>query len=737
MPKKFAVLLLLKSITLFAYTVSFAQQLQPDRSYIIPPDEFGQICSLDPTDINAHYRYKPLELRAKLPHAETGSTFQVSYISNCNGSQWPVQARQAFEHSVQIWSNYVRSDVPVRVQANWVEQGQGVLGSAGPAIYYAFGQDSGPVKSDVFYPIAMISAITGTDFVVEEGDVDFDIIVNINCEFNRWYFGTDADPPSNQIDLVTVILHELGHGLGFTGSMRGFPSNQTATWGLGTSGLPVVFDIFAVNGRFDILTNEEIYPKSSIRLYEVLTGREEGVFFSGAEAEFALEGGRIPLFAPSVFSQGSSFSHLDQQAFTNTENALMRPVVDQALAIHSPGPVFCGTLDDMGWPLGPSCMELLEDDLTLQRPVLSSPENASMDVVRLPQFSWNSVSGAQGYQLQIARDFNFTDQVASESLTETSFALQHELDINTLYFWRVRALSAGGNSNWSPVWRFTTFAEPPAEVTLQSPADGSGDHRPGFQLRWQPGEGADSYEVQISKTPDFSELVLVRNSTATVFSGTQSLELYTEYFWRVRAINRAGESDWSQVWSFKTIIQRPDPVVADTPTDSQSQVSVNPQFSWQPSDRAEDYTIQISKEEDFSFIAFENNSSESMFSQMAPLEFATIYYWRVRARNIGGSSDWSQPIKFTTEVRETKINPNYPNPFNSVTTLRYQLSGQEKVLIDVFDITGRRIAVVVNEEQAAGVYFVQMHSADFASGTYLIRFVAGNVTDIQKMAVIK
>lgn len=737
MVKKLAVLLFFKSITFIAFTASFAQQLQPDRSYIIPPEEFGQICSLDPTDINAHFRYKPLELRAKIPHAESGSTFQVSYRSNCSGSTWPGQARQAFEHSVQIWSNYIRSDIPVRVEANWVEQEQSVLGSAGPAIYYAFGQDFGPVKRDVFYPIALASAITGTDFVVEEGEVDYDIIVNINCEFNRWYFGTDADPPSNQIDLVTVILHELGHGLGFTGSMRGFPSSQTATWGIGIAGLPIVYDLFAVDGRFDILMDEEIYPKASFRLYDAITGREGGVYFNGAEAEFSLDGERVPLFAPSVFTQGSSFSHLDRQFFANTENALMRPVIDQALAIHSPGPVFCGILDDMGWSLGPSCIELLEDDLAMQRPVLSLPANAAMDIDRLPELSWNSVSGAQGYQLQIARDFNFTDQITNESITETSFTLQHELDTNTLYFWRVRALSAEGNSNWSPVWRFTTFIELPSQVTLQSPAEGSGDHRPGFQLRWQPNERADSYEVQISKTEDFSELAVVRNSASTVFSGTQSLELYTKYFWRVRAVNRAGESDWSQVWSFKTIISRPDPVVANTPSDSQSQVSINPQFTWEESDRAENYFIQISKKEDFSEVEFESTISDPAFSQSAPLEFATIYYWRVRARNIGGQSDWSTTKQFVTEVRETKINPNYPNPFNSVTTLRYQLSGQENVLIDVFDVTGRRVAVLVNEEQSAGVHFVQMYSADFASGTYLIRFVAGQVTDIQKMAVIK
>jgi hypothetical protein len=737
MLKELIGLLVFKGFMLFSFSSSFSQSFEVDRSYVVQPDEFGSICSLDPTDFNAHYRYKPLQLRAKIPHAETGSTFQVTYMNDCNGAQWPAEARQAFEQSISLWSNYIQSDVPIRVEANWVEQSEDVLGSAGPAVFYSLAEGFGPIKGNTFYPIAHVSAITGTDFVAEFGDTDHDIIVNINCRFNSWYLGTDANPPSGQIDLVTVIMHELGHGLGFTGSMRGFPSSQTASWGLSTSGLPVIYDHFAVDGHFNQIIDQSTYSKSSVALYDALTGRQNGVFFSGSEAEFAIEGDRVPLYTPRLYSQGSSFSHLDHQFFTNTENALMRPGMDLALAIHSPGPVFCGILDDMSWPLGPSCLELLEEDLVLQRPGLSLPDNGTMEEGLQPEFFWNSVNGAEGYQLQIARDFSFTDQIVNESQTETTFALQTELDYDTIYFWRVRALSAGGNSNWSGAWRFTTIQSIPEPVVLQSPANGAGDLRPGFQLRWQNAERASTYDIQISKKPDFSELILVRNVGFPVFSGTQGLELYTDYYWRVRSVNRAGESGWSDPWGFKTIIERPASVVINSPSDTENQVSVNPEFSWELSERAEEYVVQISQEEDFSEIYIEGNVMEPVFSQMAPLEFATIYYWRVKAKNIGGESGWSSANMFTTEVRETKINPNYPNPFNSVTNLRYQLSGPENVRIDVFDITGRRVAVIVNEEQAAGVYFVQMHSASFASGTYLVRFVAGNVTDIQKMAVIK
>jgi hypothetical protein len=147
--------------------------------------------------------------------------------------------------------------------------------------------------------------------------------------------------------------------------------------------------------------------------------------------------------------------------------------------------------------------------------------------------------------------------------------------------------------------------------------------------------------------------------------------------------------------------------------------------------------VEISTDPDFSQIPVQGTSSENTFTVPNPLEFATIYFWRVKAVNIGGESDWSPVVTFTTEVRETKIFPNYPNPFNSSTTLKYQLSEQQPVTIELYDIGGRRVAKLVDGEQSAGVYFVPFNASSVASGTYLLRFISGEVTDIQKLTVIK
>ncbi len=256
-------------------------------------------------------------------------------------------------------------------------------------------------------------------------------------------------------------------------------------------------------------------------------------------------------------------------------------------------------------------------------------------------------------------------------------------------------------------------------------------------MQWNRAERAERYEIQIATDEDFNNIVFTRTTSFNAINSSGGLDYLSNFYWRVRATNQAGTGEWSDIWSFSTTIERPEPVSLETPLQDENQVPVLPIFSWTPSERAFEYIIQVSQDNDFSEIQLEDTLDETTYNSAFQLEFATIYYWRVKAMNPGGESGWSEVNSFITEVRDTRIDPNYPNPFNSTTTLRYQLSDTRNVLIDVFDITGRRVAVVVDKQQNAGVYFARLNSVNFASGTYLVRFTAGDVTNIQKMSVIK
>lgn len=712
------------------------QDIQIETFIEIDEKQFAEFCSLYPSGINAHYKYAPNQARKNI--LQTSNTdITVDFVSNCGGQAWPEEAKTAMQYAADIWESHLESSIPIRIEANWAELGSGTLASAGPTLVFTL--TGGDAVPNTFYTIAQASALTGSDLAAEF-EVNYDIVVDMNCTRDNWYFGTDANTPTGTYDAVTVLLHEIGHGVGFIDSFNGEPSSQIADWGVdsGQNDLPLIFDIFVLDGLFDQLTDQSFYPKPSSQLYDALTGRVEGVFFSGIQAEFALDNMRIPLFAPDPFRPGSSTSHFDQQFFSNTPNALMRPNLDLAFSVHSPGPVFCGLLDDIGWPLGQDCIDLLPDEGFLNRPFLTFPENGSYDTILNPTLMWQAVAGAEEYRIQLAADYNFENMIADRVISGTSFDVQGMLDFSTLYFWRVQAIGVGGNSKFSSKYRFTTTISPPDAIVLLQPDDNAINLRPGFSFVWQASGRADEYQIQVAGNPGFSSPVIDAAVSVPRYLNTSSLNFSTMYYWRVRGLNSAGPGDWSEVRTFSTIIEKPDPVTLISPSENENQVSVSATLNWSESSRASEYIIQVSQNEGFpSGEVIQLTSSEPMLTLSNPLEFATIYYWRVKATNIGGESDWSEANQFTTVVRETAIKPNYPNPFNSTTTIRFQLSENSDVTLDIFDSVGRRVSVLVDEERAAGVYFEQLQAARFASGTYFIRIIAGDFMEVQKMAIIK
>lgn len=741
--------------TLITSLTAYGQDIQIDRMITIEPEDIQQICVLDPLDHDDHFRVDAFPTSFKPNSTTGGATFNINFQNSCGGEVWPDEAINAFQYAADLWGSHLNSEVPISINAHWISLGENTLGSAGPTTLFSFSNPEAlGVFPNTFYPIAQVNALLGRD--VKEQDnvtVTHDIRINISCDRQNWYYGTDANTPPGQYDLVTVLLHEIGHGIGFLGTVSGNNTAQTATWGseVGPEDdrqrFPFVYDQFALDGNFDNLIDDDIYPLSetsgtSQDLYQAVTGKVGNVFFSGLEAEFPLENNRVQLYTPPSFQAGSSYSHLDQNFFGTDKqfgnSALMRPQIPTALAIHSPGPVFCGMLKDMMWPLGPACEFLIEDTGPLDRTLLAMPGNGSSEQDLNPLLVWNDVNGANSYEVQLSTDFMHTNTIFEDTVNGTSTSVDSPLNKSTLYFWRVRSIGAAGTSNWSSTFRFTTEFGLPDQITLNAPQKDAVNVRPGFEFLWEDVPAADDFDIQVSVTPDFSTLIIDETVSENRYSTTQNLDFLTKYYWRVRGSNNSGTTAWSEVWSFTTIIEKPEAVaVVIFPGDNQNQVPLLADFSWEPSPRASEYTIEISRNRIFSILPVTGSVTEAQFRNTIPLEPAQVYFWRIRASNIGGMSEWSDIFTFTSVVDETKINDNFPNPFNTVTNLRYQLSGQSNVLIDLYDVSGRRVAVLVDGEQSPGVYIESLQAYPFASGTYLLRFVADGVTDVQKMTIIK
>jgi hypothetical protein len=79
----------------------------------------------------------------------------------------------------------------------------------------------------------------------------------------------------------------------------------------------------------------------------------------------------------------------------------------------------------------------------------------------------------------------------------------------------------------------------------------------------------------------------------------------------------------------------------------------------------------------------------------------------------------------------------YPNPFNPITTIRYHLSRSSPIKVTIYDLSGREVATLVNEEKPAGTYAIQWNAEHLSSGVYFSRLTAGKFTQVKKMMLIK
>jgi len=102
---------------------------------------------------------------------------------------------------------------------------------------------------------------------------------------------------------------------------------------------------------------------------------------------------------------------------------------------------------------------------------------------------------------------------------------------------------------------------------------------------------------------------------------------------------------------------------------------------------------------------------------------------------------YSQPVgitPITTEIPERfSLGQNYPNPFNPITNIGLRVADFGFVSLKVFDITGKEVAVLVNEVLNAGVYNVDFDASNLSSGTYFYRMETAGFSDVKKMVVVK
>jgi hypothetical protein len=202
--------------------------------------------------------------------------------------------------------------------------------------------------------------------------------------------------------------------------------------------------------------------------------------------------------------------------------------------------------------------------------------------------AWEQLCLATGYELQIAKDQDFTLRInpavngAGEIAAVTGSII---LDMDStnmtnpaawiapgalpeagaIYWWRIRVYrSATGQLAWSPWSEARSFTIKPGfivtspyyGVMLLSPANGCiGCKVKPASFSWSPWQGATKYQIDIAKDPELKQLLVTATTSTSAYEYNGTLDYSTNYFWRVKAIEINGQpipSDWSATFSFQT-----------------------------------------------------------------------------------------------------------------------------------------------------------------------------------------
>jgi len=267
------------------------------------------------------------------------------------------------------------------------------------------------------------------------------------------------------------------------------------------------------------------------------------------------------------------------------------------------------------------------------------------------------------------------------------------------YLYRLRARNAIDDSNPTAAVTVTVTAPSAAPVapSLLSPANSArpGDLTP--TLLWTPGVAGVTFEVQVSDSKVFSSLLLnaagVTGSSITVPASTLSAS--RTYWWRVRAVNEAGASAWSQIFSFRTP-EGPRTLRVLGPRGTTA--TLTPTLEWSAIAGAT-YDVQVSRERSFSVIAAEGTVvlTNSFNVPGGALQGSTLYFWRVRATTGDGVSRWATGVfrtPFGPRVLPVPLSPR--GSINTLTpSLQWKILRNEATSFDIQISTSPRFVTVV------------------------------------------
>lgn len=280
----------------------------------------------------------------------------------------------------------------------------------------------------------------------------------------------------------------------------------------------------------------------------------------------------------------------------------------------------------------------------IQPTLLIQPSNNVYLNKQSIDFLWTDRLSASKYLIQIAKDSTF-GTIDFTSSTFTTLLTFKNFTPNTTYAWRVRSINGTDSSDWSPLWKFTTYLD---KAKLLTPTDKKENvETKDVKLTWNKVAFANAYKVYFSDSQPFDTTKFIQ--TTDTFLIPSKAEMNKKYYWSVIGFNTNNESDSLETFSFTTTADRP---VLTVPTNLAKNISKdNLVFTWTSLSNVTNYELVYSDNAEFSGSKPSTDTIKTNITSQAanfPTSYGKKYYWKVRALINGSYTNWSETWEFKT-----------------------------------------------------------------------------------------
>jgi len=260
--------------------------------------------------------------------SRVGENLEFALSGNLNAQQ-----TTATEYALALWGAQLAGTIPVDINITTVQMGGGVLGSSYQQQHFL-----DPV-TNTYYHSSLWNQIKGYDATNLR-----DIRLEMNSNSSIFYLGTNGNP-GNRIDWVTVMLHEVCHGLGFSAltTEDGRYAYTNASGNGYYTNYPGIFDRQLYQGDTG---NTALTTLDENNRYALL--RSNNLYANAPASNLLAANGstRVKMFAPTTYMRGSSVSHWDESV---TFPTFMKYAIPYGLATHTFSSREIGIFLDMGW----------------------------------------------------------------------------------------------------------------------------------------------------------------------------------------------------------------------------------------------------------------------------------------------------------------------------------------------------------------------------------------------------